>query len=108
VTISGLALRHPKPARLRTMLHPPREVDAGQVRIRYELARPAHRVALAVYDVAGHRLWQIERAARAAGEHFETWDRMDARRRHVTRGTYIVRLQTDAVTLTRKLVLVHR
>jgi len=59
--------------------------------IAYTLTRPAT-VSLAVYDVAGHLVKQLETGARGAGEHEVSWDGRNATGHGVANGTYFLRL----------------
>ncbi len=74
-------------------------------RIRFVLAVPS-RVELAVYSLDGRRVRTLAAARYIAGEHTVTWNGRDDDDRSVAAGIYLYRLQTDALTLTRKMVLV--
>jgi hypothetical protein len=89
----ALAAPFPNPAR-------------GSTRLSYELPRAGH-VRLAVYDAAGRQVRVIEDASREAGAYDATFDLLDGRGRALGAGLYLVRLETAAGAITRRLVTVR-
>jgi hypothetical protein len=63
------------------------------------------RVRLTVVDARGRLVATILDESRRAGEHRTTWDGLDARGRDAASGVYFARLETDAGTRLRKMVL---
>ncbi len=86
-----LAAPHPNPANPRT-------------EVRYTLPAPGA-VWLSVYDVRGRRLRELTLGVQVPGDHAVTWDGCDAAGRDLPSGTYLLRLQTEAGSLTRKVQL---
>jgi hypothetical protein len=72
--------------------------------IRYELS-PAQRVELAIFDVHGRLVRQMDSGSKTAGVHETRWDGRDNRGRPVASGVYYVRLTGPQQALTRKIVL---
>lgn len=64
----------------------------------------AGRASLAVYDVAGRRLARVADRQLGAGRHELTWDGRGADGRRVPAGVYLLRLETDAASATRRVV----
>ena len=89
-----------------TRLHPLAVPRAGApVRVTYSLATPVSRVLLALYDVRGRLIRDLDRGLRPAGEHTILWDRRTVGGAPVARGVYIVRLDAGHASSQRKLVL---
>jgi flagellar hook assembly protein FlgD len=62
-------------------------------------------VSLSVFDVTGRMIRLIQpHTLRAAGRHDATWDGRDDAAREVASGTYVIKLETDEGTVTRKVV----
>jgi len=76
----------------------------GTAQITYELPQESW-VTVSIFDVAGRMIRLLEQPAqRAAGRHDATWDGRDDAAREVASGTYILWLETDGLTMTRKIV----
>jgi hypothetical protein len=65
------------------------------------------RVSLVVFDQQGRRMREILTGPVAAGEHTVPWDGRDEAGRMVPSGVYFVRLETHALTLVRRLVVIR-
>jgi flagellar hook assembly protein FlgD len=66
---------------------------------------PAQRVELAIFDVHGRLVRQMDSGSKTAGVHETRWDGRDNRGRPVASGVYYVRLTGPQQALTRKIVL---
>ena len=77
-----------------------------QTTITFALDRP-RRAEVAVYDLTGRLLGVLADRSYAAGNHSVVWNGEDASGRAVPSGTYIVRLETDSVAQTRKVLLLR-
>jgi hypothetical protein len=75
----------------------------GGTRISYRLAA-AGPVLLRIYDVAGRLVREIDEGEREAGGHSFEWDGRDAEGHRVASGVYFLSLDTDAVTLSTKVI----
>ena len=64
-------------------------------------------VRLEVFALSGQRIAVLDHGLQQAGYHRLYWDGRDATGRSVASGTYLYRLVTDEVVLTRKLVLLR-
>jgi hypothetical protein len=101
VTDPSLAVPGGPPADAALDLSPNPAVAGTLVRF----ALPATgRVRLGVYDVAGRLERELANDILAAGPHALAWDGADARGRAVRSGVHLVRLETPAGVLVRKLV----
>ncbi|MGH2570167.1 MAG: FlgD immunoglobulin-like domain containing protein, partial [bacterium] len=60
-----------------------------------------------VFDVAGRHVVTLEEGIRPAGRHRAAWDARDARGRRVGAGVYFWRLEADAGTISRRLIVVR-
>ena len=65
----------------------------------------AHRVRIAVYDVAGRLVRTLVDDTRPAGAHSTTWNGLDTRDARVAAGVYFVRLEMGGQTMIKKAVL---
>ncbi len=65
------------------------------------------RVEMAVYDLSGRRVRTLVSGQVPAGRHEVVWDGTDGSGRVVASGVYLVRLQTPAGVLVRKMTLVE-
>lgn len=74
--------------------------------IAFDLERPG-RARLSIFDVRGMLVRQLLDESRGAGPHAVIWDGRDRNGRQVPSGTYLARLQTGAVTLESKMLLVR-
>jgi len=74
--------------------------------LRYALPREAG-VSLAVYDVSGRTVRQLERGVSAAGQHTVTWDLRNENGQPVSRGVYFLRLAVDGQVFTQHVTVVH-
>lgn len=86
-----LAAIYPNPFNPRTM-------------IEFELAE-AGPIDLAIYDVRGRVVRELDSSSRSAGRYQATWDGLDNVGRAVPSGTYFCRLGTLRESQTRKLTL---
>lgn len=82
--------------------------DAGPVDIRYRLVRADAGMQLGVYDIRGRLVRMLEAGPKRAGEWTRSWDRRDDSGRTVARGVYVLKLETENVTVARKVVLSSR
>lgn len=87
---TALAVPRPNPSR-------------GDAELAFTLARDGE-ATLAVYDVRGARLRTLASGARAAGAYHVRWDGCDERGHAVAPGVYLVRLEANGTSATRKLV----
>lgn len=69
--------------------------------------RNAGPVAVRVYDVQGRLVKELATGFHATGRHTAAWDGTDALGNRVPTGTYICRLECEAGTATRAVVLVR-
>lgn len=85
----------------RITLHPawPNPFNAS-TRIAYDLPRSG-RVDVSVYDLLGRRVALLEKGLRSAGRHEVSWEATGAS------GTFIIRLQSDGINQTQKVMLVR-
>jgi hypothetical protein len=74
--------------------------------IAFALAGPG-RVSLRVYDATGRLVRVLLDESRSAGRYEEAWDGCDAAGRGVASGVYFYRLEAEAYTQTRKMVLLR-
>jgi hypothetical protein len=72
--------------------------------IQYTLAEDAD-VTLAVYDISGRRVAQLEKGRRRSGVHSIVWSGRDENGRRVASGTYLYRLTVDGASQSRKMIL---
>jgi hypothetical protein len=92
-----------------TTLYPPFVTDDGDaIAIRYRVARGASAVRLEVFGTDGRHVRSLDTAAAVPGEHLVYWDRLDDRGEKLGRGVYFIRLHTDGMTMSEKIVLLHR
>jgi len=75
----------------------------GSATIRYALPREAN-VRLSVLDIQGREVARLENSARPAGEHSLVWNARSGGRT-LAAGLYLVRLEVEGRTLTRRVVL---
>lgn len=88
----------------RTRLHAP-YVSSGTQVIGYDLGSGA-RVDLAIYDVAGRQVRQLESGWRAPGTYVCSWDGHDGLGRPASSGVYFLHLRTGSAGASRKFVVV--
>jgi hypothetical protein len=74
--------------------------------LRYALPREAG-VSLAVYDVSGRSVRQLEHGVSAAGQHSVTWDLRDGSGAPVQGGVYFLRLSVDGQVFTQHVTVVR-
>jgi hypothetical protein len=85
----------------------PNPVREGQ-NVHLALALPAAgRVEAVVFDVAGRRVAELARGRLPAGPHRIGWDGRRTDGPEVPAGVYFIRLDTDAGTFSRKVVLLR-
>jgi hypothetical protein len=77
---------------------------SGRVTVRYQLAKPANRT-LEVFDASGRIVRVLERGMTTSGMHSVQFDSRDARGARLSPGIYFVRLRTDDLADTRKVIL---
>lgn len=94
-TTAALFLAAPAP-------NPARETTS----LRWTLPSAA-RVKVAVYDLAGRLVRMVHDGPAAAGEHVRQLALADAEGRSLASGIYVVRLESDGLALTRRLVTVR-
>jgi hypothetical protein len=75
------------------------------MRIEYTIGPAPTRVRLDLFDVAGRRIRSFVDAPAEVGRHEINWNRRDSRGLRVARGVYLVRLHTDDVQVSRKVVV---
>ena len=63
--------------------------------------------ALDIYNVAGQRVRRLAQGRREAGRYSSVWDGRDAAGRPLGNGLYFVRLETEAFSQVRKLMLLE-
>ena len=96
---------------------PPRAVNALALAVepnpfrettafRFALPDPA-RVALAVFDASGQRVWETPEREMGAGEHALIWTGRDVHGSRVPAGTYFVRLRAGDLDRTERFVLLR-
>jgi len=78
----------------------------GWARIAYALGQEAE-ASLAVYDTAGRRVALLDSGRREAGRRELSWDGRDDAGRRLPAGVYLVRLDAEERSFTRKLVLLR-
>lgn len=71
----------------------------------YQLPARQH-VKVSVYNVAGQRVRTLWDGAQEAGTHSVTWDGRDDTGKHVSAGVYFSALETEAGTLSKKMIRV--
>jgi flagellar hook assembly protein FlgD len=76
------------------------------VDFRYALARDVA-PTVQVYDVQGRVVRSLDASVQTEGLHSTYWDRTDRHGTRVSPGVYWIRLSTDRVSDTRKVVLVE-
>ncbi len=64
-------------------------------------------VSLKVYDLLGREVITLVRGYRPAGSHRITWDGLDEQGNQVSSGVYFYRLQTNSISVTRKMLLLR-
>lgn len=67
----------------------------------------AARARVRIYDVAGRLVRALVDAPLGAGRHRITWDLLDERGAGAASGMYLVRLDVDRTTVTRRLIVLH-
>jgi hypothetical protein len=80
----------------------PNPSSSDRAVMRYALPREAN-VSLAVFDVMGRTVRQLEFGVAAAGQHSTTWDLKSQTGERVQRGVYFLRLSVDNRIYTRSL-----
>jgi hypothetical protein len=105
VTLAGLndsEVPAPAPAEPEIVPNPLR--TGGQIRFRLMAASP---VRLAVYDIAGRKVWRRNLGIRQPGVHQVTWDGCDVHSRPVANGVYFLRVESGKRQSSAKIVVVH-
>ena len=80
--------------------------SAGAVTVRFAVAR-ADWTRLAIYDVAGRRMWSLVDAPSSAGVHEARWDGRTSDGRGVKSGMYFARLDVGGTVQTKPLMIVR-
>ena len=62
-------------------------------------------VCLEAYDLCGRRVRTLINRTQQAGKHVQVWDGRDINSRRVGSGVYIIRLQTQTQSISRKVVM---
>jgi hypothetical protein len=93
--------------RSRTRLQVPFQPGNDIVKLRYAIGGPRVPVRLEIFDVAGKLVASLDQGVRGPGEYVQPWPRLDASRRAVARGVYLVRLVAGRERDTQKLLLAH-
>jgi len=75
-----------------------------QTTIRYTLTEPAE-VSLAVYNLKGQLVRELEAGAKTAGEHSAVWNGLDQSGKPVGSGIYLYRLESGDYNKTLKMIL---
>jgi flagellar hook assembly protein FlgD len=88
-------------------LLPFRSDDGSPIVIRFRTGASCARVNLAIFDVKGHLVRAFDKGALPPGNYNSTWDRLDTTGARAARGVYIVRLETETRTVSRKLALLR-
>ena len=78
----------------------------GESTVEYDLAAQDH-IDIGVYDVAGHRVREIESGTRGAGEHVVRWDGREDNGTEAPSGVYFFRLKDAGQVLTERVVRVR-
>jgi hypothetical protein len=74
-------------------------------RVAFSYALPERgEVSLAIFDLNGRLVVEIEDGARAAGPHHATWDFRDSAGRPVPAGLYLAKLRAGSETVTRSVI----
>jgi hypothetical protein len=73
--------------------------------IRYELPKSVQ-LKLSIYDLLGHKIRTLVDAFEPTGVRYITWDGMNDEGQRVPSGSYVIRMETGAVTITRKVLMV--
>ncbi len=76
----------------------------GQTALRFALPRTA-RIRLAVYDATGKLTCTLDAGERRPGWYTGEWNGTDATGRPVSAGVYLLRLETEGFSATRKVIL---
>ncbi len=76
---------------------------ASETSLRFDVPAGGGAASVVVYDVNGRKVATLAEGERAAGRHTLTWDGRDARGERVAAGVYFARLESSAVTETRKI-----
>lgn len=80
--------------------------SSGESRVEYDLAAP-DQVDIGVYDVAGHRVRELEAGVRGAGAHVTSWDGREDNGSQAPSGVYFFRLKDEAHVLSARVVRVR-
>jgi hypothetical protein len=75
-------------------------------RIQFDIPKAAH-VSVGIYNVLGQRVRHLIDDNRDAGQYSLTWDGLNDAGQQVTSGVYVMRLHSENVVLTQKMVLVR-
>lgn len=78
----------------------------GRATFRYSLPRSSH-ARLAIYDVRGRLVAEVDRGPRRAGDHSAAWDGRDSSGKDVAPGVYFCRLEADGEAVVGKMVLLR-
>ncbi len=76
---------------------------ASETSLRFDVPAGGGAASVVVYDVNGRKVATLAEGERAAGRHTLTWDGRDTRGERVAAGVYFVRLESSAVSETRKI-----
>jgi hypothetical protein len=76
----------------------------GATRIRYEIGRSA-RVRIKIYNALGREVCVLVDGAKGPGVHSADWDGRNSKGERVTSGVYFYKMEADAFTATRKMLV---
>jgi flagellar hook assembly protein FlgD len=74
--------------------------------ILYSLAKSSF-VKLSIYNLLGQNIRTLQNSFQSAGKHSLVWDAMDETNNPVSSGIYFYRLQTEELTLQKKMLLLR-
>ena len=97
------AHQHARPENLAPVQTRPNPFN-GSTTIRFALNENGD-INLAIFDLLGRKVKQLQSGILPAGEHSFTWNGTDDGGANVTSGIYFYRLQSNQGTLTRRMVM---
>ena len=103
--VTGVATEPPPAANELALVVQPNPFNP-RTTIAFTLARPGQ-ARVGVYDLRGRYVASLANGPLPAGRHTLTWDGADASGLAVSSGPYLVRLETEAGTESRKVMLVR-
>lgn len=103
--ITGVALGDPAPANVYLDQNRPNPFNP-ETSIQFHLPREA-RVVLEVFDIRGGRVAKLLDRVLPAGPHDTSWDGRDGRGRAMPSGVYLCRVQSEGLSLSRRMILLR-